>query len=375
MYTAISLVAIFGIAAMAIDIGMVYSARAEMQRSADAAALSGTWTLPDDRRMLGSGQIDEMMADARQDAADMGHANAVLTDNPEIDSNGSNATNGDIVIGYLETPENLGAPLEFGTPSLFNSVQVRVRRDEERNGGIMTFFARILGHEEITTRVLATATARDGISGWRITETSGNVGILPIALKDTSWNNLLNGSVTTGDLYTYNPDTGTVSNGPDGIKELNLYPGAGATQLPPGNFGTVDIGSPNNSTSDISRQIRYGMNESDLSYFGGELNLMPAGYIMLNGDTGLSAAIKDDLEAIKGQPRAIPIFNHVQRPGNNSYFRVIAFGGIRIMNVRLTGSMRTKQVIIQPAVVVDDAAVSSDGFTSYYIYRPPELTR
>ncbi|MFN0135339.1 MAG: hypothetical protein ACKVS9_04385 [Phycisphaerae bacterium] len=96
---------------------------------------------------------------------------------------------------------------------------------------------------------------------------------------------------------------------------------------------------------------------------------------MLNGDTGLSAGIKDGLEAIKGQPRAIPLFDQVNGPGNNSYFRVVGFGGIRIMNVRLTGAMRSKQVIIQLAFVVDDAVLPDGPNTSTCENTPPMLTR
>ena len=89
-----------------------------------------------------------------------------------------------------------------------------------------------------------------------------------------------------------------------------------------------------------------------------------------NGDTGLSAGIKDELAAIIGQPRTIPIFNSVTGPGNNAEFTVINFARVRIMYVKLTGPMKNKQVIIQPAVVVDESFVTSDSGSSYYLYRP-----
>ncbi len=56
------------------------------------------------------------------------------------------------------------------------------------------------------------------------------------------------------------PLTGHVSQGADQIREVNLYPqGCGV----PGNRGTVDIGSNNNSTADIARQIVEGVSEAD----------------------------------------------------------------------------------------------------------------
>ena len=89
------------------------------------------------------------------------------------------------------------------------------------------------------------------------------------------------GTQTTGDSYSYNATTGVVADGTDGILELNLYPGGGAGQLPPGNFGTVDIGSPNNSTADLTRQILYGISEDDLAYFGGTFELGVDGTIQI----------------------------------------------------------------------------------------------
>src|SRR4029077_18354334 len=113
-----------------------------------------------------------------------------------------------------------------------------------------------------------------------------------------------------------------------------------------GNFGTVDIGNDNNSTADLSRQIRFGINESDLAYIGGALQLGPDGTLLLNGDTGISAAIKDDLESVKGQPRAICIYSTVTGNGNNAMYTIVGFVGVRIMKVKLTGN--PKYVTIQP---------------------------
>lgn len=375
VYIAISMVVVLGMAALAVDAGMLYVARGELQRAADAAALAGDWKMINDDRLKGASQQQAVFLAARAEAANFGHNNPTLQVNLTLDGNSSNASGGDIVLGSLINPENRTEPLGVADPNLFNSVQVRTRRDQARNGALTLWFARIFGYSETDGWATATATYRDDVVGFRINDHSGNVGLIPIALHVDRWNELLAGTRTTGDNYSYNQTNGTVSAGGDGIIELNLYPGAGGTQLPPGNFGTVDIGNPNNSTADITRQIRYGINESDLAWFGGEINLGASGFIMMNGDTGLSAAIKDDLEAIKGQPRSIPIFNQVSGPGNNSMFRVIGFVGIRIMNVKLTGAMSQKQVIIQPAMVVDDSAIVGGTNQSRFVYQPPTLTR
>jgi len=375
IYVSVSLAVLLGMTAMAVDLGILRIARAELQTTSDGSALAGAVVLLNDERLKSPEALNTVIGRTRSAVADVVGRNPVLNLPMTVDLNSGNAPNGDIVIGYLADPSDPNCPLRFDNPALFNSVQVRVRKDAERNGVIATGFARIFGIQSMTSGARATATFQDGVVGYRVTEKTGNAGLLPLALHRDIWNDLMNGLITT-DNFTYDPATGAVSAGPDGVNEINLFPGNGNGQMPPGNFGTVDIGSPNNSTADISRQIREGVNAADLAYFDGELKLDENGTLLLNGDTGLSAAIKDDLVSIKGQPRSIPIFSEVHGPGNNAYFTIVGFVGVRIMDVRLTGAMNSKRVIIQPAIVIDDSTISRPGATqSYFVYRPVGLTR
>lgn len=365
---------LISIAALAIDLGMLYVARTESQVSADSAAMAAAWRLVDENRLRGDAA--SVFEAARAEAQRVAALNKVFRVAPYVDPNSSNSPGGDVLLGHLSDPSNPAETMDTGQPSLFNSVRVRIRRDDERNGPLRNFFAGLFGH--LSTNVLAdaTATLRDGVVGYRVTNESGNADLLPFTLKVDFWNDLLSGAHHNGDNFAYDPDTGAVSSGPDGIFELNLYPGAGGAQLPPGNFGTIDIGPPGNSAADLARQILYGVNASDLEYFGGELRLGAGGTLDLNGDTGLSAGVKDELVAIKGQPRAIPLFTTVSGPGNNANFTITAFAGLRIMDVKLTGPMSQKALIIQPAFVVDDAVIT-DGSSnsSYLVYEPVRLSR
>jgi hypothetical protein len=190
--------------------------------------------------------------------------------------------------------------------------------------------------------------------------------VIPIALDQPSWDLLLLG--TGSDDYSFDPTTGAITPGSDGIREVSLYP-EGTTDLPPGNRGTVDFGGPNNSTADLSRQIRHGLNETDLSYFPNSTLTTDNGPFQANGDTGLSAGIKDDLASIIGQPRAIPLFTTVSGPGNNAMYTIVRFVGIRILSVQLTGSPSNKKVIIQPATLTSDTVFPGNGSsTTTYIY-------
>lgn len=375
-FVVVSLVMMLGMASMTVDIGMMYRARNEAQAAADAAAMAAAWRLMDQNRLRGTSFVTSVNDAARATAASFAAKNPIINEAPTLDLNTGNDTGGDVVLGRLVNPNSASEALSFADPARFNAVHVLLRRNEVRNGPIDLFFAAAFGHETAEISASATAAFYDGVVGWRVTDTTGNAGLLPFALHVNAWNNLMAGTVTTGDQYSYNSVTGAVTGGGDGILELNLYPGSGTGQLPPGNFGTVDIGSPNNSTADLSRQILYGVNQDDLAYFGGTLELGSNGEIDLNGDTGLSAGIKDELAAIIGKPRSIPIFSTVSGNGNNAMFTVVGFVGIRIMDVKLTGSMNSKKVIIQPAYVLDDAVIVGENTgQSSFVFKPVQLVR
>ena len=164
--------------------------------------------------------------------------------------------------------------------------------------------------------------------------------------------------------------TGNVSNSDDGVPEVNIYPDANSA-MPSGNRGTVDIGSPNNSTADLKRQIQNGINASDLDWFpNGELRFNDNGILFLNGDTGISAGIETALKSIIGHVRAIPIFIEVSGPGNNAQFTITRFVGVRIMAVKLTGGPSQRYLRVQPApyttryALRGNAPVTVDGIMS-----------
>ena len=370
VYVAVCAAFVIGFAALAIDIGMLYNTQAEMQRTADSAAMAAAWELLGEERLLGDGYEGYLCELARDSAVLVAAYNPVLRSEPMVHGDE------DVDIGYLSDLTFVDSPV-FVDAIPPNAIRVRVRRDSERGGSIALYFARFLGADSRDLMVEAVAGFADGIVGYEVTESSGNAQLLPFALHVDYCSGLLDGTAAIGDDYSYDPGTGTVSSGSDGVLELNLYPGAGANQLPPGNYGTVDIGSNNNSSADIARQILYGVNADDLSYFGGgQLVLGEDGTLVLNGDTGLSAGFKDELEEIKGQPRAIPIFSQVSGNGNNAMYTVVGFAGIRIMNVQLTGPMSQKELIIQTGVVVDDATLTEPGpGPSYYVYAPVRLVR
>lgn len=362
------MVFLLGMVAFAIDLGFYASTTTEMQRSADAAAIAAAWDLIE-RSPPGAGNsLYDEIRDARDRAVTYVSSNAVAG-GAAVDRNGSNAPEGNVVIGYLANDSQSSATMEFADQNQFNAVQVTVRKSAQQNGEVPLFFARVWGMTGLEAKGTATAALINNFGGFAAPSNGSNLQILPFALDEDTWNAMLQGS--GDDDFKWNDFMSRVESGRDGILEFNLYPqGTGS----PGNRGTVDIGSSNNSTSDLARQIVSGISPSDLAHLGGSIKFNNQGTLALNGDTGISAGVKDELASIIGQRRIIPIFQSVSGPGNNAQYVITKFVGVRIMAVQLTGKMSGKYLLVQPANVVALGGIPKSGpQTTYSIYSPARL--
>jgi Flp pilus assembly protein TadG len=366
---AIMSIMLVGMVAFCVDIGYVLSAKEDLQRSADSAALAACW---DYGARLGKGNSNDVAASyARSTAAQYAALNRVTGSPMTLNQNASNSASGDVVFGYISDFKNSQSPFQTAGTNGYNAIQVTLHKDATENGTVPYYFARIFGLTGQSLHSTAVAGMVRDVKGFRAPGNGGNLGILPYALDLQTWNNLVANSGT--DNYSYDPVTHAVKAGSDGLVEVNLFPqGTGS----PGNRGTVDIGSSNNSTADIARQILNGISPADLAALGKPLEFDSTGKLTLNGDTGISAGVKDELASIKGQPRVIPIFSSVTGNGNNAVYTIVKWQGVRIMNVQLTGSMSQKNVMIQVAPAKINGAVPSPTTgTSNSVFSPVVLVR
>lgn len=365
--SALMTIFMLGMVAFCVDLGYVLSVREEMQRNTDAAAMAACWDFG--QRLADGEDVYDAALGARDATASCVGLNAVANLSPSVDLNTSNAAQGDIVFGRIADVTSGDAQFETSDPNVYNAVRVRLRKSDQINGQAPFYFARIFGlvGQDLTTD--ATAVIVRNISGWRTPSGGGNLQILPFALDEVTWNAMLAGNAP--DVYRWDAVNGVVSAGSDGKLEMNLFPqGTGS----PGNRGTVDIGSSNNSTSDIARQIVYGISAADMASHDGVLEFDHSGKLYLDGDTGISAGVKDELASIIGQTRVIPIFREVNGPGNNAIYTIVKWGGVRICDVKLTGPMNKKHLTIQPAPVASTGIIPSTvSGQSDYVYSPAVL--
>lgn len=369
------MVMVMAFTSFTIDLGWITLTLAQMHNACDAAALAGASEFGP-----GTGLAPTVSADG----IDVLSKVAARTVANENESGGLESTYIDIAqdvrLGQLQWLPDEQRWAEVWGAAPYTLVEVTVHRDrgsavdingEVLDGPLPLFFAPVIGHMDAGLKVTSAAAIMPG-AGFRIASgSSSRAHVLPIALDEETWNNMLAG--TGDDDYEYNAGLDRVYENSDGILEVNIYP-SGSSALPPGNRGTVDIGSPNNSTNDLKRQIREGINAADLAWFGGELRFDEP--LELNGDTGVSAGIEAALKDIIGESRAIPLFTSVSGPGNNAIYSISRFVGVRVLAVRLTGNPNKRHVVVQPAPFADPTVIKGQiEVQADSIFTTPVLIR
>lgn len=347
------------VGAIAIDFAHINTARSEVKRTADAAAMAGAWELFDG--IVAQNSTSTIEDDIASTASAIASENTVAAESPSI------SATSDIEIGYYQSSSPNS--LDTSNTDKFNAVRVHVRKTDANQSAIPLFFGTITGKSTQSLQSHSTAALFKTMNGFHTPPSSSeHLNILPIALDEDTWDDVVNQQ--TEDKLSY--DDGNIVSGGDGYYECSLYPtGTGS----PGNRGTVDIGGRNNSTSDLKRQILYGISRQDMIDLGKPLEFDSNHELILNGDTGLSAGIKSELAQIVGQTRIIPIFRSVSGNGNNANYTIIRFEGVRILGVKLTGPPKKKHLTIQPAKVLARHSIFTEGETSEteFLYTPVML--
>jgi hypothetical protein len=356
--------------AFAVDLGYICTARTEIQRTADAAAIASAWELLAEERRLAGDDLGNIAAEVRLLAEEYAARNKVGSKSRALGVD-------DVTVGYRANIFDQSEPMSVLNPQQFNTVRVRVRQNNEQNGDLPLFFAKLMGYDSFGVQADATAALLTNIKGFTVPSDCTNLKMLPFALDlytKNAWHKEQTGEECSGgieflDEWSYGNDG--IENVSDGILELNLYPqGTGS----PGNRGTVDIGSSNNSTADIARQITDGISPKDFEHHGGKLELVD-GVMYLEADTGISAGFKDELASIIGEKRCIPVFSEISGNGNNAKYTIVGFMGVRVMAVKLTGPMNKKKVTVQPTLFQCRGLIPGDSErkTSDFVFSPVVL--
>lgn len=335
---AVMLIVIFAFLAFVVDIGFILLTEAQLQTAADAAALAAARDL--------TSPLTHPVINPNPDTA-IPRSSAVqyasYHKNGNLPTTSISATQ-DVRFGHRYWHAASGQWVtNWGMPP-YNVVEVTASRKTVDNTGLPLFFAPLLGvnFTSVTVKAEAALAAADG---FRVASNIAPAPVLPFAVDLDRWFLALTGAGV--DALSYVEGTAGITAGADGLMEINIYPMKDGS-LPAGNCGTINLGAANNSAADISRQIVEGLNADDLAPFGGVLSI-ENGPIIVSGDPGLGASFDEPLRSIIGQTRAIPLFDLVSGQGATTTYRIVKFVGARIMDVKLTGPMSQKRLLVQPA--------------------------
>ncbi len=303
---ALLLIPMLGLVALAVDYGYLLTLRNDLQRTADHAVLAAAQDLVPNAD--GVQNLTAVRATLRAYVQENAGDDFVVIDN-------------DIEIGRYD-PATIYSSVNLLNDGILDTVRVTLRRDDVANSSVSLFFARVLGFEEADLRVTATAVLQKG----RYLEPG--VGVLPIVISQNAWN-----SLEQDEVWRIYSDGKIKDDEGDNV---------------PGNWGTVDIGADNNSTSDLRDQIREGLRQSDLNELHDDDVIASSDYIdsdqsmWVDGDTGLSSGMKSAVEDVHGTSKLVPIYSNTNNAGGDgAQYKITGWAVVQVLDSKFAGSKNT----------------------------------
>jgi Flp pilus assembly protein TadG len=148
---AIALAALLAFASLAIDVGMVWSARTQLQNAADSSALAGARNLIDS-----GGAVDAIATQAG--------AQSLASQNSALGVASISIDTSDIRLGQWDaTARSFDPNVDLSNPSLVNAVDVLARMDAVSNGPVSALLSQFAGIDSYS--IQASATAELGYAG------------------------------------------------------------------------------------------------------------------------------------------------------------------------------------------------------------------
>lgn len=305
---AVMLTVLLGAIAFAVDYGYLVKVRTDLQRAADAASLAATQDLI---RLADGGQD---LSQARATAREYARVN--------LGDPGFQIADADIEFGRFD-PDTVYSSVNILNNGTLDTVRVTLRRDGESNPLVSLMFARVLGRQQASVSASATAALQ------KAEHLFPGADILPFGTPVDLWDGL-----DVGDTWN--------AYGDGKLKDAN----GGAI---PGNWGTIDVGHANNSSSSINDQILNGLRQSDIDALYTDGRIGQSGHLdssaptWMNADTGLSSGLKQSVEQVHGKKRLIPIYSELagSPAGNNLEFRIVRWGVVTVINSKWQGDKNT----------------------------------
>ena len=351
----IIVVVLLAFLAFSFDLGRVAVVRTQLQSAADASALAGASALATDNLILANFNQSSDFTIARSRAQTFAQANA-------CDLNGTRPIvldrMNDVNFGLLTNPSDLSQALGTSITAPLNSVQITTHVDSTHGGNIGFLFAPLLNQTATSVSATATATVQLYTVG-TVKAVYGYRGpILPITMSYTDWLQMVNNQ-TGNDNYSYSPLSNSISSGPDGLQEQQLYPGSNTSSS---NNGLIQFGTGSRSNSILQDEIVNGPTSSEMTAQwppNGSPPWNAQHQFTIGADPGWRTPTFNDLQTVanSGAVRLIPI-NDGTPPGNgaNGTYNIVMLAPIRVMYAN-SGGKNAGYALVQPAVSANDPTV------------------
>jgi hypothetical protein len=361
--------------AVAVNLYMLATFRAEMQAAADAAADAGAAALVgDDLLRDDPAAMPALIDNARAAAVDFAGRNKVNAQPFVLQPNPTNDPTGDITFGTLDKPHGStfvlpGDTNDPGNPALpaVNAVRILAQRTRARGNTFNLLLTPFTGVAAMDVQVASTVMLDRDVIGFRPTENP--LFLAPLALfsdpsgADTrSWDYQITAHHAP-DAFRFDPPTQSFIAGSDGLGE---FPASLATDA--GQVGTTNVALLNLGVTDMAgriNQLQNGITTAQLSAFGGELVLGPADNRLTVPGTehgpGVGGTDLDDLHQALDQLRQAaavriwPLYSGTDGSGNPI---LCGFVAGRVVTVTAPAAGQPFWFSIQPTMVSVGSAVT-----------------
>lgn len=330
-------------------------AYAELQRTAEAAALAAGRELASDDLLRETADPSARLMKARWAAARIGAENRVAGDSVRIH------TDDDVRFGQLV--EVTGQTVFMDDQVAPTSVSVTARRTKGRQSAIWLALQTLWGPKSADVVANAEATLDNRVIGLR-TVSDLPLPTLPVAIRwsgtspktgPANWQSDIE-QQRGDDRFAYDSATGHVSESADGISEITLRT-ASSDESSRGNAHFVML-RDDLTDDDLRRQIREGWSAHDLKESSNAL-LLDRGPLMMTGLRGVNAGtLNDSLRSVAGQSRICLLYDRAESEPNSPVARLHCVGFVagRVMSVRdVSGS--ECEFVFQPAVMTSRSAI------------------
>lgn len=154
VWAVLGMVVLLGLGALALDVGMIWNARTQLQRATDSAALAAAVTMVD--RTIPATTLDASRAEAAEFAGKNATVGAASTD-----AGGPGVVldeQADVTFGRWDRDNRVfeTAGVDLNDPFDMNAVQVAAQMDGQQNAPVPAVLGRVLGHDGFPVEALST---------------------------------------------------------------------------------------------------------------------------------------------------------------------------------------------------------------------------